>query len=201
MGQGSRRQRGSWGQIWGGGALASGREWHRMTTRWQHCSAEKAAPRCVLLGVSVPERREQNLPLPLTPKGPVNEAGFQGNKYLPHQLLPVTVTANSMRSPHGPGRPFTGERGGPKREVGGWPQVLQSSSLILPLLPEPETVAGRAVGAEEVGKVAFTFPGLWVQEVLSTSEEEKGGELRAAHILGDPLEATKPHHMSRWRGS
>lgn len=73
----------------------------------------------------------------------------------------------------------------------GGPPVLQSSSGILPLLPEPDTVAGSAVGVEEGRQVAFTFRGLWVKEVISRSEDEKGEELRVVHILGDLLEATR----------
>lgn len=95
-----------------------------------------------------------------------------------------------MRSACGPGSPFTGENGGPKRERD-WPPILQSSSGILPLLPEPETVAGSVVGVEAVGQVGFTFRGLWVQEVIRASEDEKGEELRVVHVLGDLLEATR----------
>ena len=68
-----------------------------MTTRWQHCSAEKLALRFQKLGVSVLERRELKLSLPLASKGPFIDRddgsecedysrGFQDNKYLPHQL-------------------------------------------------------------------------------------------------------------------
>lgn len=51
------------------------------------------------------------------------------------------------------------------------PQGSCHSSLNL-----TDAVAGSAVGVEEVGQVAFTFRGLWVQEVISTSEDKKGEE-------------------------
>lgn len=126
---------------------------HTMTTRWQHCSTEKAAPHCLELGVSVPAGRKRTCPLPLLPRDPHCWDDGRECGTIPgvsKTLVPFT----SMASPVPLGKfceatlwtweTFSQARTEAQRGAQGWPQMLQW--LILPLLPEPEAVAGRGGG-------------------------------------------------------
>lgn len=84
-----------------------------MTTRWKHCSAEKVALSFQKLGVSVPERRELKLSLPLVSKGPFTDRDGGSVRIIPEGSK--TINTFHINCDHrkfyeitilGPGSPF-----------------------------------------------------------------------------------------------